>query len=428
MGQFWTKKQEDHESDENTTINPFSVDSRKVEMDNEEKVELAAKPEPSPVPDDEDKDKKNEDKNAFDPYAPHKIKWWGWILLAGLIAGTIYIVKTKEPASIESAEPSTEQTQQGAPWNESDVQKCEGEVFGTFYHITYQSAKELKGGIDETLAKVDASLSPFNKQSTITAINNNTSMETDSMFAEVFNLSKKVSAATDGAFDITVAPLVNLWGFGFKNIDNVSESKVDSLLKFVGIDNVSLVDGKIQKKYPETMLDCSAIAKGYGVDAVGVYLESQGVKNYMVEIGGEVRVRGNNPRGLNWKIAINKPKDNELEDGTEIQEVISVTQLSMATSGNYRNFYMKDGKKFAHTIDPRTGYPVQHSILSSTVLTTDCATADAFATSFMVLGLDKAKEVLKKHKELMVFFVYTDENGEMKEWYSDELKSLIENR
>ena len=362
--------------------------------------------------------KENKQK-PFDPYAPHRIKWWGWPLLILLIVGTVYIVRTNDKGGSQKSE------QTATPWEDSDLQRCEGGVFGTFYHITYQSKSDLKTGIDETLKQVDNSLSPFNKESVITAINTGTSMETDSMFVQVFELAQHVSAETNGAFDITVAPLVNLWGFGFKNMDNVSQEKVDSLLPYVGYQKVKLVDGKIQKECPETMLDCSAIAKGYGVDAVGRYLESQGVKNYMVEIGGEVRVRGTNQRGELWHVGINKPVDDPTNMQNDIEQVIAITQLSLATSGNYRNFYEKDGKKYAHTIDPRTGYPVQHSILSSTVLTTDCATADAYATAFMVLGLDSAKQVLTKHPELMAFFIYADKDGNTQEWYTESLKNLI---
>jgi len=361
---------------------------------------------------------KQEDKNKkFDPYAPHKIKWWGWPLLILLIIGTVYIIRTRTQA--DDSKSIAEE------WNQAEVQKCEGGVFGTFYHITYQSEKDLQKGIDEALKQVDNSLSPFNEKSTITAINNNTSMKVDSMFTDVFLLSKEVSAATDGAFDITVAPLVNLWGFGFKNNQEVDEKKVEELRQFVGIDMVKLENGEIVKEKPEIMLDCSAIAKGYGVDAVGKYLEKAGVKNYMVEIGGEVRVRGTNPKGALWSIGINKPIDDPTGENNEIQEIIEITQQSMATSGNYRNFRIKDGKKYAHTIDPRTGYPVQHSILSSTVIAADCATADAYATSFMVLGLDDAKKVLAEHHELMAFFIYADKDGNLQEWYSDELKKLI---
>lgn len=369
----------------------------------------------------EQQTKKQEQKKnkPFDPYAPHKIKWWGWPLLALLIAGTIYVVMTHDKTK------ATPEVQQGKPWATTDTQRSEGSVFGTFYHITYQSEKPLQEGIDNALKEVDASLSPFNKESVITAINNNTSMDTNSMFAEVFNLAQEVSKETNGAFDITVAPLVNLWGFGFKNMDNVSQEKVDSLLPYVGYQKVALIDGKIRKECPETMLDCSAIAKGYGVDAVGKYFENEGISNYMVEIGGEVRVRGCNPRGELWHVGINKPNDNPTNTNNDIEQVLQITQLAMATSGNYRNYYEKDGKKYAHTIDPHTGYPVQHSILSSTVLAQDCATADAYATAFMVLGMDEAKKVLAKHPELMAFFIYSDKNGEMKDWMTEGMERLI---
>lgn len=355
----------------------------------------------------------------FDPYAPHKIKWWGWPLLVLLIVGTIYVYQTSHAPAGDSAGAL------GKVWKAEEVARSEGQVFGTFYHITYQSSADLQSGIDSTLAKVDASLSPFNKHSVITAINNNTDMAADSMFAEVFTLAKSVSEATDGAFDITVAPLVNLWGFGFKNADNVTDERIDSIMQLVGFKKVRMENGMVIKDNEQIMLDCSAIAKGYGVDAVGRYLESRGVKNYMVEIGGEVRLRGTNPKGMLWKIGINSPKDDPSGQNNDIERVLQLTQMSMATSGNYRNFYEKDGKKWAHTIDPRTGHPVQHNILSSTVLAPDCAKADAFATAFMVLGLEKAQEVLRHNNELMAFFIYADENGEMKEWYTESMKALI---
>ena len=363
------------------------------------------------------KEKKQQPK--FDPYAPHKIKWWGWPLLILLIIGTIYIFRNNQPQRGESSMPAQPK------WEAKETQHNEGSIFGTFYHITYQSTENLQEGINAVLKQVDQSLSPFNKSSVITAINENTCMNTDSMFTEVFLLAQEVSDVTNGAFDITVAPLVNLWGFGFKNIDNVNDTKVDSILPFIGYQKVRLVNGKIEKDMPQLMLDCSAIAKGYGVDAAGKYLENKGIKNYMVEIGGEIRVRGTNPQGELWRIGINTPKDDPTSTSNEIEDIIQVTQLSMATSGNYRNYYEKDGKKFAHTIDPRTGYPIQHNILSSTVLAQDCATADAYATAFMVLGLEEAKKVLNEKHDLMAFFIYSNENGEMEKWHTENLSNLI---
>jgi thiamine biosynthesis lipoprotein len=246
------------------------------------------------------------------------------------------------------------------------------------------------------------------------------------MFREVFELAQTISKATDGAFDITVAPLVNAWGFGFKNGIEPDAKQVDSLKALIGYEKVSLgSDGKVRKADPRMMLDCSAIAKGYGCDAVGRLLRYHDVENFIVEIGGEVVSRGKNSQGNPWRVGVAKPTDDTLAVSNEREAIINVTDLALATSGNYRNFYYKDGKKLAHTIDPKTGYPVQHNILSATVLAKNCATADAYATSFMVMGLDKAKEVLASHSELMAYLIYTDEKGRYAVWYSPKLEKKI---
>ena len=339
---------------------------------------------------------------------PHRIRWWHVILLLALIAGTVFIITTKNSAPNDGDKKAT-------------YLKCEGEIFGTFYHITYQYTQDLQDSIKVRLQEVDHSLSPFNKQSVITAINNGTSDETDEMFRDVFTLAKQISTETYGAFDITVAPLVNAWGFGFKNKATVTDTLIARLLTHVGIEKVSLQDDRIVKSDTAVMLDCSAIAKGYGVDAVGRLLESKRINNYMVEIGGEVRVRGQNPQGSTWNIGIIKPIPDVTGEQTELQQILHLTDISMATSGNYRNYYEEGNKRYAHTIDPRTGYPVQHSILSSTVLATDCATADAYATAFMVLGLDSAQNVLKRHPELKAYFIYADDDGNNSTWHTNNL-------
>lgn len=298
-------------------------------------------------------------------------------------------------------------------------------IFGTTYHVTYQCDSDLTQSIKAELLKVDASLSPFNKESVITAVNENKNVQLDDMFKEVFNLAMDISKDTDGAFDITVAPLVNAWGFGFKNGSQPSSHQVDSLLQLVGYEKVSMVDGKVTKRDPRIMLDCSAIAKGYGTDRVARLLQSRGIQNYMVEIGGEVVTSGVNPDRVPWKIGVTKPTDDSLNIGHELQTVLNVTDKAMATSGNYRNYYFKGGKKFAHTVDPKTGYPVQHSILSATVLSKSCAVADAYATSFMVMGFDKARQVLERHPELMAYFIYSNQKGDMDVWYSPSLREKI---
>ncbi|MDD7069149.1 MAG: FAD:protein FMN transferase [Prevotella sp.] len=308
----------------------------------------------------------------------------------------------------------------------ADYQHDSGLVFGTSYNITYQSNDNLKPEIEKALAEVDASLSPFNEKSVITHVNKNEAVTLDDHFITVFRLSSEIYKDTEGAFDITVAPLVNAWGFGFKNGITPDCHAIDSLMQFVGFDKVKLQDGKIIKTDDRLMLDCSAIAKGYGVDAVARLLESKGIDNYMVEIGGEIVASGENPKGAPWRIGVSKPDDDSVNVSNEIQGIINISNRAMATSGNYRNFYYKGGKKYAHTIDPKTGCPVQHSILSATVVSDECAKADAYATAFMVMGLDKAKAVLARHKDMMAYFIYSDDKGNNKVWYSPSLKANLE--
>ena len=329
---------------------------------------------------------------------------WQLPFLVLLIVGTIVIIRQQD----------------SVPY-----QNNKGMVFGTTYNITYQCDSDLHASIKAELQKVDDALSPFNKHSIITAINNNEDIEVNGMFSDVFALAQKISEDTEGAFDITVAPLVNAWGFGFKSGTAPTKNNIDSLKAIIGYDKVRLEGKHVVKKDKRTMLDCSSIAKGYGSDVVARLLSSKGVQNYMVEIGGEIVTKGISQRRMPWKIGVTKPVDDSLSVNQEIQSVINVTDKAMATSGNYRNFYYKGGKKYAHTIDPHTGYPVQHNILSSTVIANDCATADAYATAFMVMGIEKAQELLKRHPEIMAYFIYAGNDGKNKTWCSESLKGKI---
>ena len=279
--------------------------------------------------------------------------------------------------------------------------------------------EEIIGMIDikAAMMEVDNSLSPYNPSSIITRINHNEDTVLNEHFVHVFNLAQQISSETEGAFDITVAPLVNAWGFGFKHSIDIEPSVIDSLRQFVGYQKIKLEDGKIIKEDERTMLDCSAIAKGYGVDRVARLLDQKGVKNYMVDIGGEVVLKGKNPRMKNWRIGINKPVEDSLSVNQELQTILEVSDVGMATSGNYRKFYYKDGKRYAHTIDPRIGTPVQHNILSATVIAKDCTSADAYATAFMVMGLEKAKAFCEAHPELHAYFI-CDGEGESYEIFA----------
>lgn len=296
----------------------------------------------------------------------------------------------------------------------------QGMVFGTFYKITYQYDKNLQKEIEAQLKSVNDALSMFDKKSIITAVNNNEPVKLNDMFVNVFKLAQSISEDTDGAFDITVAPLVNAWGFGYKSGALPSQQDIDSIRAFVGYQKVKLSGMRIQKEDARLTLDCSAIAKGYGTDVVARYFLREGIKNFMVEIGGEIVTHGVNPKRQQWSIGIEKPVEDSLAMKSELQTVLKVDDIAMATSGNYRNFYYKDGKKYAHTIDPKTGFPVQHNILSATVLAKQCAVADAYATAFMVMGLEKSKEVLARHKDLKAYLIY-DDNGKYGIWKSPGL-------
>ena len=250
------------------------------------------------------------------------------------------------------------------------------------------------------------------KESVISRINQNDStVIPDEWFETVYHTAQLVSDETHGAFDITVAPLVNVWGFGFKKSDTVTPEMIDSIREFVGRDKVRYENKKVIKSDNRLMLDASAIAKGYASDVIADLLRRKDIKNFMVEIGGEVTAQGKNPKGICWRIGINKPIEDQSANPGEIQQVIGLCDAGMATSGNYRNFYYKEGKRFAHTIDPRTGYPVQHSLLSATVVAPNCMVADAFATAFMVLGLEESMRIATNNPELEAYFIYDAGNG-----------------
>ena len=301
----------------------------------------------------------------------------------------------------------------------------EGLVFGTVYKITYQHQDDLHQAIKEALLEVDNSLSPYNKHSIISHINHNVDTVLNEHFTHVFNLAQKISSETEGAFDITVAPLVNAWGFGFKHSIDIDSMTIDSLQQIVGYQKIKLENNRIIKQNEQVMLDCSAIAKGYGVDIVAQTLDKKGVKHYMVDIGGEVVVKGKNPRMKTWRIGINKPIEDSLSVNQELQTILEVSNVGMATSGNYRKFYYKNGKRYAHTIDPRLGYPVQHNILSATVLAKDCTTADAYATAFMVMGLEKSKAFCEEHPELNAYFICTGEKDNYEIHYTPGMEKYM---
>ena len=311
----------------------------------------------------------------------------------------------------------------------NDTITITGEAQGTTYQITYSSKdnSNFTGPIDSILRKIDLSLSTYNPASIISRINSNdTSVIVDDYFIEVFNKSIDVSEKTKGLFDVTVAPVINAWGFGFTKKAKVSAATIDSLLQYIGYQMVKLEGKRLIKEKPQIMLDFNAIAQGYTVDVLGSYLESKGIAHYLVELGGEVKAKGKKDNGEYWKIGIDRPNETP-SDIRPLKAIVKLKDRALATSGNYRKFYIEDGKKYAHIIDPFTGYPAKHNLLSATVIAADCMTADAYATAFMVMGVEKSKHFLSENQELHleVFFIY-DENGLWKTYTSGTLKEWIE--
>lgn len=301
----------------------------------------------------------------------------------------------------------------------------EGFIFGTIYHMTYESSEDYSDTVKAVLDAFDWSMSTYKEASVISKINSNESLETDAYFRQVFKAAEDITAATGGAFDMTVAPLVNAWGFGFSKKDSVTEAMIDSIMPFVGMEMLRLEGDIVIKDKPEIMLDGSAIAKGFAVDVVADLLEQLGVSNYMVEIGGEIRVKGLNPKQTKWRVGIDKPIDDPEVLNRQLQEVIAISNMALASSGNYRNFYIKDGKKYAHTISPFTGYPVSHQLLAVSVLAPDCMSADAYATAFMVLGFEKSMQIVNGHAELEAYFILAGNNDDLIIESSDGFNQFI---
>ncbi|MCX7861760.1 MAG: FAD:protein FMN transferase [Bacteroidales bacterium] len=302
----------------------------------------------------------------------------------------------------------------------------EGFTQGGTFRIKYLPNKDTipVNEIYSLLNQINASLSLYDSNSIICRINkNDTTVELDRYFLEIFRESYKAYQQTDGAFDITVAPLVRYWGFIPKNNNN-NPAAIDSLLQFVGMEKIHLVNNKLVKDNPNVQLDVNGIAQGYTVDKLSMLLESKKVQHYMIEVGGEVKVKGKNPNGQLWKVGIDKPIENSNELNRELQTILQITDISIATSGSYRKFIEKDGIKYSHTINPKTGIPTFHRLLSVTILHSSCTQADALATAIMVMGLEKGISYIKENN-LKAYLIFSDEKGHLQTWFSKELEKNI---
>ena len=281
---------------------------------------------------------------------------------------------------------------QGSPYI-----KTEGMIWNTVYHITYKGPQHLKDSIMPILNEVGKSLSVFDKNSLVTQLNNSISVCPDSHLIKVYDTSKRISRSSHGNFDPTVAPLIDAWGFGIGHVPTKDTLELDSVLIFIGIEKTHREDSIIFKEDIRTKFNFSAIAKGYGCDEIGEMLRRNGVKDFMIEIGGEITLGGKSPSGGPWKIAIDKPVEGN-NPGEETIVILNLTDCGIATSGNYRNYRMEGSEKIAHTISPITGRPIISDILSVSVISSTCMEADAIATACMAGSINEAKELLNETK------------------------------
>ena len=300
---------------------------------------------------------------------------------------------------------------------------------GTTYHIVVEKipgldVMTLRQDIEKLFTEIDNSLSIYNDSSVISAINANRSDLTDTLFREVFRDAVEVSEESGGLFDITIGPLVKSWGFGPDAMKRFNPSMLDSLLALVGMDKVRLEGDRIIKADPDMFIDVNAIAQGYTVDLVADLIVSRGIKQCLAEVGGEVRTVGDK-NGMGWKVGIDTPADGNYTPGADIQARIRLDDRALATSGNYRKFFVENGVKYSHTIDPRTGYPVKHTLLSATIIAPTGAVADAWATACMVGGKDEAISFIEKYDFLEGYLIWSDENGMMRSWISEGVTKFI---
>lgn len=308
-------------------------------------------------------------------------------------------------------------------------EKFGGFAQGTTYSIVFEAGRKIRAvrlqhDVDSILDDFDMSLSMYKDSSLLSRINRNETDVADFWFTDAFNKSRAAYDLTGGAFDITVGPLVRAWGFGPDAHRNFSEAKRDSLMQLVGMNRIRLNGNRLVKDDPRISLDFNAIAQGYSVDVICDHLRSLGMKNFLVEIGGEVRAVGDKT-GQGWKVGVDRPEDNNFSPGASLQAIVSLANKALATSGNYRKFYVENGIKYSHTIDPKTGYPAKNTLLSASIIADDCSTADAVATACMVMGRDKAIEFIKSNTRFQAYFVYSDEAGGFATWISDNLRDHI---
>lgn len=300
-----------------------------------------------------------------------------------------------------------------------------GKAQGTYYQVVYFNDQMLfsQSQIDSIFNAFDQSASNYQDSSIISKINYNIETEIDKIFIDNFNIAKEVHKQSNGYFDITVRPLIEYYGFGKKEIHNTDSLKIDSIMQFVGFDKVKIENDKIIKVDDRIQLDFNAVAQGYSVDYISKLLKEKSCNKFLVDVGGEVYASGMKNDSTYWKVGVEKPKDNA-GYGDDLSFVIKLRDKGMATSGNYRKFFEKEGKKYVHTINPMTGETVISNLLSATVISENTAMADACATAIMAMGLERGKKFAEK-MNIEILLIYANENGDFEFYISDGMKEFI---
>ncbi len=323
---------------------------------------------------------------------------------------------------------------------EAKLQKftLDGRVQGTYYHIVYYhfddkeaqkrglpTLSQIQKGIDSIYAAVDNTLSLWNPKSVVSKLNDNRAVELNQVFIENFEASQQFSELTQGAFDITIAPLVKAYGFTNEQRTKLSDSQTDSIMRYVGYTKVRLKDGRLEKDFPQTQLDFNAIAQGYTTDKVSEFLLANKITSFIVDVGGEVYAANRKPDGQRWRVAIEQPADS-IDAPREYNSFLKLENESVVTSGNYRKYIIEDGIRYSHTINPADGKPARHNLLSVSVVATTSLAADAMATAFMVMGMEKAEEFIALHPEYQAVFIYCDKQGRLQTKASKGLERKLE--
>ncbi|MDB9964171.1 FAD:protein FMN transferase [Vicingaceae bacterium] len=303
-----------------------------------------------------------------------------------------------------------------------------GEAQGTTYTVKYLAEdyeEGLKERFDQLLNEIDLSMSTYVPNSKISRLNNGDTIELDDLFLSVYKLSFNVNIETKGAFDPTIGPLIIAWGFDFANPQKMDSAIVNSLLESSGFDQFVVKGKQMYRTNDAARINFNAVAQGYSVDVMAQMLDKMNIENYYIELGGELKVKGKNKFGDWWVIGIDRPDGKNLE--RNLAQRISLENSAMATSGNYRNFYEMDGKRYSHTLNPKTGYPAENSLLSATVITNDCGTADAIATAFMVMGKGKIISYLEQHPNTKAYLIFSSKDGEFETYVTPNLKQYLLN-